>query len=107
MQHFLEKNTDGMTNILRGAILAITFIAFVTIGAELYIPFKNWLVAVFSHHWIGKGVLAMLIFLVVGVIPAKHENSADVARLVAILFFISLLSAVAIAGFIGYEAFIK
>lgn len=97
-----------MTNMLCGAILAITFIAFATIGAELYIPFKNWLAATFSHHWIGKGVLAMLIFLVVSTVSSKHENSiADVARLTAILFFISLLSALAIAGFIGYEAFIK
>lgn len=97
-----------MTNILCGAIIAIAFIAFATIGAELYAPFKDWLAATFSHHWIGKGILAALTFLVVSVIPAKHENSvADIVRLVAILFFVSLLSALAIVGFIGYEAFIK
>lgn len=93
--------------MLYGACIAIVFIAFATIGAELYAPFKNWLAATFSHHWIGKGILAMLIFLVVSVIPAKHEKSlADATCLVAVLFFVSLLSALVIAGFIGYEAFI-
>lgn len=94
--------------MLIGASFAIAFIAAVTIGGELYTPIKDWLAAVFSHHWIGKGVLAMTVFIFASILSNKRQVAiADIAGLTAMLFWVSLLSALAIAGFFGYEVFFK
>ncbi|MBI2046170.1 MAG: hypothetical protein HYT28_02020 [Parcubacteria group bacterium] len=108
MQLLVQKKIDKTANILIGASVAVVFIAVVTIGGELYTPIKDWLAGVFSHHWIGKGILTMLVFVIASILPYTREATvASLARLTAVLFFISLCSALAIAGFFGYEIFIK
>jgi hypothetical protein len=45
-------------------------------------------------------------FVIVGMLSNKQQMKiADLANLTAILFWVSLLSALAIAGFFGYEVF--
>lgn len=97
-----------MAGVLIGASAAIVFIAIVTVASELYAPLEAWLASVFFHHWIGKGVLAMIVFVVVSALSNRRETRiADIVNFTAILFWLSLLSAFAIAGFFGYEVFIK
>ena len=108
MQQISQKKIDSTANMLIGASVAIVFIAIATIASELYVPFKNWLAGVFFHHWIGKGALAMIVFIVVSLLSNKHQAQvSELAKLSSTLFWVSLLSALAVAGFFGYEVFLK
>lgn len=103
-----QKKIDDTANMLIGASVAVVFIAAATIGGELYMPIKDWLASIFSHHWIGKGVLAMLVFIVASGLSNRRETRiTDIEDFIAMLFWISFLSALAIAGFFGYEVFLK
>ncbi len=73
--------------------VAIIFITAITIAADLYSPLKNWLKDTFSHHWIGKGVLAAALWMAVAVLPVRKEISQKIFMLILIF------SAVAIALF--------
>jgi hypothetical protein len=48
-----------------GTVLAMILVTILTIGGELNPGLKGWLKEIFVHHWIGKGVLAVVTFLVV------------------------------------------
>ncbi|MCR4323231.1 MAG: hypothetical protein NUV61_04055 [Candidatus Azambacteria bacterium] len=93
--------------------LTIVFITGVTITADLYPPLKNWLKITFSHHWIGKGILAAVIFIMVSLIlsllPA-HIDEGKIKTLVRsawVLVIITLIGTLVITSFFIYEAFLK
>lgn len=83
------------------AITAVVLITLMTIFAELAPEFKDWLKASFSHHWIGKGVVAGIVFFVLGFILhmsqvelgerklAKHIKALSTTTVVS--FFVLLL----------------
>jgi amino acid transporter len=87
------------------AVVAIAFIVFATIFGELYGPFKDWLKETFNHHWIGKGVIAIVIFYLLGFLGiCKMSNSEKaMTRMLNIVFWIALLGALSITGFYLYE----
>jgi magnesium-transporting ATPase (P-type) len=64
-----------------GTLLAFILVTILTIGAELNDGLKGWLKETFYHHWIGKGVLAVITFLVViGVAAAFGRTPTNVYR---------------------------
>lgn len=63
---------------ITASICAIFFITAMTLAADLVPPLKNWLAATFSHHWIGKSVLSVAVFLVV--FWASKSNSSRAMR---------------------------
>jgi preprotein translocase subunit SecY len=58
-----EKRLKIIYSFTVSAIFTVIFIAIATVLSELYHPFKSWLAETFTHHWIGKGVLAVIVFL--------------------------------------------
>jgi len=66
---------------LIGGIAAIVFIVFATILSEVYKPFKNLLVDIFSHHWIGKSALSVLIFLFIWALSFKFIKGTELKDL--------------------------
>ncbi len=60
-------------NFYNGAFAASSLLAILVIAAELVQPFKAFLASVFSHHWIGKGVLITVAFVIVGYTYKKNE----------------------------------
>ena len=92
-----------------GAATLITTIAILimTLGGELYSPFKAWLAAAFGHHWIGKGVISIVIFLAVVALsyPKLMRIERSMAtwsnRLLATVILVTLI----IIGFFTYEFF--
>jgi|TARA_Y100000310_G_scaffold345866_1_gene471927 hypothetical protein len=89
-------------------ILAILLVVGLTIGGELYKPLKEWLKMMFSHHWIGKGVLSFVGFYIVGLLLKRMVGGGDrvLINLLYLLFFTGLLGALAILGFYYYETFL-
>ena len=48
--------------LTRAATITIAWIAFATIGSELFAAFKGLLASIGGHHWVGKSVLSIIFF---------------------------------------------
>lgn len=87
-------------------ITASIVIAGLTIGADLVPPLKNWLKETFFHHWIGKGVIALIIFAVSFLISLAFPSTEKRERLTLTISVWVLATAIlAIVAFFAYEAF--
>jgi len=77
--------------------LTIIFITAVTIAADLSPMLKTWLKDTFTHHWIGKGVLATVLWLVVVILPVKpvafdqkkFKLIVSICTILIVLFYIT------------------
>jgi len=54
-------------------------LALMIITAEFYSPFKDLLKAVFTHHWIGKIAILIVVFLLVGFLFKEKQSSEKTA----------------------------
>ena len=90
-----------ITAFLISASLTAILIAVMVIVGQLHAPFKAWLAATFYHHWLGKGALAKILFIVGGVILSFVAPKSDRAQTAAVraLTWISILSALIIIAF--------
>lgn len=75
---------------------AIWFIVVATVIAEKMPLFKDKLAAVFGHHWIGKGDLAIVLFFLVILVFSKKEDPEDVSGLVRGVLVSAILGGLAI-----------
>lgn len=98
----MDKKIKIIYAVCVGAIAAVIFITVITVAADLYLPLKNLLADVFYHHWIAKGVLSIIIFLIVGsslwIMPAKADNER-VNIALKILIWLAIIGTLAIFGF--------
>jgi hypothetical protein len=103
-----NKKNKIINSFIISAIVAIVFVTFATIFGELYKPFKNALKDIFSHHWIGKGVIAIVIFYLLGFLGYFYAKDSEdlVVTMLKIVFWIAVVGVVAISGFYLYEYFI-
>ena len=103
-----DKKSQYIRAFAISAGLAIITIAVLTIVGELYKPLKNWLKEIFYHHWVGKGVISFVGFYIVGYVLSLFVsgNKDKEAAILLGLFWVSLLSALAIFGFYYYETFL-
>ncbi|MCR4328417.1 MAG: hypothetical protein NUV53_02755 [Patescibacteria group bacterium] len=106
----MDKRLKIVNSFIAGAIAASVFIAVSTIGGELYKPFKDWLAGTFYHHWVGKGILAVAIFLLVAFLHGlivKNSTEDRVRRHLFALLGILVFSSLSILLFFLYEFNIK
>lgn len=95
------------------AAFAVAFITGVTVTADLYLPLKDWLKLTFSHHWIGKGMLAIAFFVGISAVlvlfpaPKDEMKAQALARSTWTLVIVSLIGTISIIAFFIYEAFFK
>ncbi|MBI5913554.1 hypothetical protein HY839_03915 [Candidatus Azambacteria bacterium] len=95
------------------AALAVAFVTGITVTADLYLPLKDWLKLTFSHHWVGKGVLAAAVFIVATAVfsllpvPADELKAKTLAQSTRKLVIVSLGGTLVIILFFIYEAFLK
>lgn len=61
-------------NFYLGAAASAWLLTVLVIAAELIEPLKNALKAAFTHHWIGKGVIITLAFIIFGYL-LREKNS--------------------------------
>jgi len=93
-----------------GTIAVVVFIVAITIGADLYLPLKDWLKNVFSHHWVGKSVLSAIIFGVIAFLTMIFSGQASeekINKALKILIWLVILGSPAIIGFFIWEALLK
>lgn len=91
---------------LIGATVAVMFVVVITIWSELVPGLKTWLATTFTHHWVGKGVLATAMFFVTGLIAAagRPRSDDDHAQAAGVLYWTTVVAMIALALFYLYEA---
>lgn len=98
------QNIKIITSAFLAAAITAVFVAAITIFGELYAPLKNWLKVVFSHHWIGKGVLSAALFTASFlVILLKKPGDKSLKNSLKTAFWLSIISPLAILIFYCYE----
>lgn len=104
----MQKQIKLLHSLVCAAGVTVFFIAGITISAELFTPIKDWLKTTFSHHWLGKGALSLLLFSAITIAGYFWNFTADargIAKRTMLLFFVSSFSAIVLLLFCGYEAF--
>ena len=97
-------------SIILSSIAVAIFIPTITIAAELAAPLKEWLKNTFYHHWVGKSLIAVIVFVGLSVLISVIPYKASLERLNRLLFILAtlvFLGTLAIFGFFSYETFLK
>lgn len=106
----MDKKFKIIYAVALGAIVSVIFITVITIAADLYLPLKGWLKNVFSHHWVGKSVLATIVFLGISFLalflPIRAEEE-KIIKVLRCLIWLTILGTLAIFGFFIWEALLK
>jgi hypothetical protein len=102
-----EKKENILGAFAISAILSVITVVALTVFGELYAPLKDGLKNVFTHHWVGKGVISFVGFYIVGIILAQTKiGRGRAVKLLSMLAWISLFGAATIIVFYFYEAFL-
>ncbi len=75
-------------NFSYGAMASAWLLTLLVVGAELLEPLKKLLASIFWHHWVGKGILIAITFVVVGYLSRRKSFwniSADDAAWYSVL----------------------
>lgn len=106
----MQKNIKILNSFITGAIIAVVFIILITIIAEFSPDTKFFLKNTFTHHWIGKSVLSLIIFIAASLIFWIISAKTDIKKICAnirILIFSVAAGSLAILLFFVYETFYK
>lgn len=90
----------------KGTLASFAFIVLATIHAELDAPFKNFLAGTFGHHWVGKGILSLVVFGLVYYYfstHAKQNGKFDAWKMAVRLALGAVLGGLIIFGFYVLE----
>lgn len=93
-----------------GASLAVAAVVALTVAGELSPGLKDLLKQWFYHHWIGKGVIALTVYLVATAFDFFLTPDADSEGLkinLIVLTCVSLVGFVGLYGFFVFEALVK
>ena len=88
------------------SIVAVIFITIITIGGELSVPLKNWLKNLTGHHWVSKGVIMLLIYVIsLGIfyLIFKNLTTNSINKALKILNWLVVLGVLAILGFFTWH----
>ena len=97
-----------MNACIVGAISAVIFIVVLTITADLYAPLKKLLKDAHYHHWVGKGIWATILFVVVVsgyYFIKKIDTGESTTRFMRSLAWTLIFGALTLFLFFVYEFF--
>ena len=87
-------------------IVAMIFVTAVTVISDLYIPLKDWLRETHGHHWVGKSIWTVLLFILSATImyPLLKRNQCALSpRLVFFAGHVAVFASIIITLFFVYE----
>ena len=88
-------------NYFLGITVVSWLLVIMVMASDLYAPFKAVLTAYFSHHWIAKLVISIIVFLLVGFLVSKKQVSEKTA------FYSAIASIAIMFGFFVFEFLTK
>lgn len=89
--------------LIRSTTIVIPLIAVFTILSEQFSAVKSFF-ALFGHHWIGKSVLALVVFGLLYLLLSKSDNEIDDGSIWRLIGAV-VLSGLLIAGFYTWHFF--
>lgn len=96
-----------MKKYFYATFVTLLYVPIVTIGAELLPPFKNFLKAIFWHHWLGKSMLLIVLYAVLlgifSLTARNNESELAEARKLSWALALGILGSVSIFLFFTYE----
>lgn len=106
------------SSVLSGALTTV-FILILTIAGELYKvagadgkmvnPIKDLLKALHGHHWVGKGIWAIVFFLVSWLffyfVTKEGEGDGKLSTYVMVLSYTLIAATLSFYGFFAFEYF--
>jgi len=101
------NNTDTVGSTATGfglayAIAAI-FNSLLMIAKESSEAVHDGLAAVFGHHWVGHGILDLIVFLVLGFVLSRGDRNMTANGLVTAVVGGTVIGGLIIVGFFGLE----
>ena len=84
------------------AIVSIIYIPLITVSAELFPPLKDFLKNVFWHHWLGKSIILLLLFIATAAIASLFKKDDD-NKYLPLITYLSFISSLAILLFFVVE----
>lgn len=92
------------------AVLAVLTVTVLTLWADLQPALKDGLKNVFSHHWVGKGIIAGAIFLIFTIglsfFQTDEKKGLD-GRGIWALTWVSVIGSIVMTLFFVYETYWK
>lgn len=105
MTQFLSQ-AKTQVSLSFGASLAVITITLLTILDDKLPVVHTWLTHTFSHHWVGKGVLAVAVFVLASVmtnlLPLK-PNTQTVSASFRLLHILAIMCFFLLVAFFGME----
>ena len=83
--------------LIRSTTVVIPLIAVFTVLSELFLTVKNFF-ALFGHHWVGKSILALLVFGLLYLLLSRYDDNLEDNSIWWLIAMV-VLSGLAIAGF--------
>ncbi len=96
-----QSLSSWVRSVAIAAMVTSVMLAVLIVSAEEIPALKDWLKATFTHHWLGKGALAIAVFIVV-TIAARLQGKTDTAKLPVIIFAEAVVAALSCAAIAGY-----
>jgi hypothetical protein len=94
---------------LIGATVSVAFLTILIVVADLEPAVKDWLKLNFSHHWVGKGLLATVALFLSGAffLGGGPRSEHDHAKAGHRLYVMTIAASIVLLMFFLYEAFLK
>lgn len=105
-----------VVSTLRGAAYSVMLIVVLTVVGELYIattaagkvvhPLKDMLASLHGHHWVGKGIWAVILFVVVSLLKYYSLRNTDASdKLTPYTEFLSMMLIIGTLVLFGFMIF--
>ena len=65
-------------SVIKSTVTVIWLIVAMTLLSEVSGPFKSLLIQIGSHHWIGKGIVSMVVFVVTYLLFSKSKEPESI-----------------------------
>ncbi len=103
---YMNEKPHIVNAALVSFILIAIYIPAITITAEFVPPLKSWLATTYGHHWVGKGIIMMIVYGVLFVALSmifKAQKKELFGNLVQVSSIMAVLSSLVITVFFIYE----
>lgn len=98
----MKKNSNITILVYSTAIatiIASLALTIIIISAEEFAAFKDWLKQNFYHHWLGKSIVTLGLFIAISVLLSIKREVSKLASIILIESMVVIFSVLVIAGF--------
>lgn len=69
-----KSSAKSKFSFYNGLTFSAWLLTIMVIASELFAPFKDLLKTLFTHHWVGKGVIITVAFILFGFLLREKES---------------------------------